>query len=220
MNQHSIIIVAPSLDSSINVSGVSAVARFIIENNGGRRYLHFQQGRQDNEGKGLNRVVRLVKAYWEWKAMLRRNPDAMIHYNYPLDTLSIIRDFFFLMYAYRQHRRMVVHLHGGLYLFKENKPWIIQKILKRVFSWPYPFIVLSNKEKEVIKHEYQTECVEVLPNCVELSEAKDFQRENYRAATLHILYLGRNHSRDRSVTSRFKYWGRYAQCAATKEALR
>lgn len=186
-----VIIVAPSLDSSKNVSGVSAVARFVIENNTGKRYLHFQQGRQDAEGKGLSRVVRVLRAYREWKTMLRRNPDALIHYNYPLDTLSIIRDFFFLRYAYRQRKRMVVHLHGGLYLFKENKPWIIRKILKKVFSWPCPFIVLSNKEKEVIQHEYLTECVEVLPNCVELSEAKDFQRENYHDGTLHILYLGR-----------------------------
>lgn len=191
MEDNGIIIVAPSLDSSKNVSGVSAVARFIIENNTGRRYLHFQQGRQDVEGKGLSRVVRVMRAYREWKVILRKNPAALIHYNYPLDTLSIIRDFFFLRYAYRQHRKMVVHLHGGLYLFKKDKPWIIRKILSEVFSWTCPFIMLSDKEKDTVEQEYEAAHVDVLPNCVELSDAKDFRRENYRDATLHILYLGR-----------------------------
>ena len=37
------IIVAPSLDTLLNVSGVSAVTNFIIRNNPGRAYHHSQQ---------------------------------------------------------------------------------------------------------------------------------------------------------------------------------
>ena len=45
-----VVIVAPSLDTSNNVSGVSSVTRFIIENNSGHHYQNFQQGKTDNEG--------------------------------------------------------------------------------------------------------------------------------------------------------------------------
>ena len=55
-----VLIVAPSLDSSQNVSGVSAVASFIIHNNKEYSYTHFQQGKNDNEAGGICRFTRLL----------------------------------------------------------------------------------------------------------------------------------------------------------------
>ena len=91
----------------------------------------------------------------------------LIHYNFPLDAFSIVRDYFFMRVAYRRRKRMVIHVHGGLYLFKEQKPWVIRHLLNEVFSWDCPFIVLSNREKEQIQRLYGTKNVTVLPNCVE-----------------------------------------------------
>ena len=187
-----IIIVAPSLDTSVNVSGVSAVTSFIIQNNRQRVYVHFQQGKGDGERNGaLYRVWRVVRNYSGWRRFVKDRAESLIHYNFPLDTFSILRDYFFMRYAVKREMPMVIHLHGGLYLFKEKKPWIIQQILKRVFSWPCPVIVLSKKEKEVIEREYGAADVQVLPNCVDLSEARDYVRDNDDDRTLHLLYLGR-----------------------------
>lgn len=185
-----VIIVAPSLRIETNVSGVSSVTRFIIDNNRSGHYLHFQQGRQDGEGKTFKRFVRVWETYKGWKKLLTENQDALIHYNYPLDTPSIVRDYFFIRYAYKHKRRMVIHLHGGLYLFKKNKPWIIEYLLKTVFSYKIPLIVLSEKEKNHICKEYCRNDVFSLPNCIEMSEAKDFQRFENRDR-LRLLYLGR-----------------------------
>ena len=93
--------------------------------------------------------------------------NRIIHYNFPLDAFSIVRDYFFMRVAYRRRKRMVIHVHGGLYLFKEQKPWVIRHLLNEVFSWDCPFIVLSNREKEQIQRLYGTKNVTVLPNCVE-----------------------------------------------------
>ena len=93
--------------------------------------------------------------------------NRIIHYNFPLDAFSIVRDYFFMRAAYRRRKRMVIHVHGGLYLFKEQKPWVIRHLLNEVFSWDCPFIVLSNREKEQIQRLYGTKNVTVLPNCVE-----------------------------------------------------
>ena len=187
-----VVIVAPSLDVKFNVSGVSAVASFIIANNNSKKYIHFQQGKGDNEREGkINRMWRIGKSYWHWKRMVKTQGDYMIHYNFPLDAFSILRDYFFMRIAVKKKIPMVIHLHGGLYLFKNTKPWIIRKMLNRVFSWPCQFVVLSGKEKDAIEKEYGTDYVTVLPNCVDLSEAKVFERENCFDETLHILYLGR-----------------------------
>lgn len=191
MEQKRIIIVAPSLNTANNVSGVSAVTKFIIDNNPKQNYLHFQQGRQDNEGKGLERFTRVWKTYKKWKRLLAENQETVIHYNYPLDAASIIRDFFFIRYAYRQKMGMVIHLHGGLYLFKDDKPWIIDYILKTVFGYHVPLIALSEKEKKHISEVYhRKEKIFSLPNCIDLSAAKAFQRQEH-LGKLRLLYLGR-----------------------------
>ena len=209
-NGHRVLIVAPSLDMAKNVSGVSAVTNFIIANNKECKYEHFLQGRSDEESGAWKRVLRVWRNYRAWKAVINGNDNVndnlnkngnekIIHYNFPLDTPSIIRDFFFLRAAHKMRKRMVIHVHGGLYLFKEQKPYIIKKFLNEVFSMDCPFIVLSNKEKEQIQSTYHTKNVFVLPNCVELPDWNDNDNQNDNqndnlngnGDTLHILYLGR-----------------------------
>ena len=176
---------APSLDLATNVSGVSAVTNFIIDHNKECQYTHFLQGKSDGESGALKRIVRIWRNYRKWKGnVLRKRSDQgradvdvsvdvdvdvnrIIHYNFPLDAFSIVRDYFFMRAAYRRRKRMVIHVHGGLYLFKEQKPWVIRHLLNEVFSWDCPFIVLSNREKEQIQRLYGTKNVTVLPNCVE-----------------------------------------------------
>ena len=82
------IITAPSLDTKKNVSGVSSVVRFIIDNNPGRRYIHFELGRQDNERRGPRRLLSLTKALWEWKKLLSKNTEALVHYSFRLSYVT------------------------------------------------------------------------------------------------------------------------------------
>ena len=185
-----VIIVSPSLDFSHNVSGVSAVTNFIIKNNEKCEYVHFLQGKSDEEKGGIHRLTRIISNYKRWKLTLNEYPDAIIHYNFPLDAMSIIRDFFFMRKGIRKKRSMVIHLHGGLFLFKEKKPWILRCLLKKIFSWDVPFITLSGKEKERLLTDYKVKNVQVLPNCVDLSAAKHYTRV-LEQQKMDILYLGR-----------------------------
>lgn len=200
-----ILIVAPSLDLATNVSGVSAVANFIIAHNSDCEYKHFLQGRSDGESGTINRVVRIWRNYKEWKRIVNDNLNGkfVIHYNYPLDAASIVRDFFFMKAAHQRGLPMVIHIHGGLYLFKEQKPFFIKRILSEVFSWENPFIVLSDKEREQIQRLYGTTNVVVLPNCPDNLNENDNvndnvnenenvnDNENGNENGLQILYLGR-----------------------------
>lgn len=183
-----VLIVAPSLNVKNNVSGVSAVTNFIISHNGECEYEHFLQGRDDGERGALRRVMRVWRNYRAWKKRLKTIGDVVIHYNYPLDTPSIVRDYCFLKAAHKQGLPMVIHIHGGLYLFKDKKPFVIRKILSEVFSWENPFIVLSNKERSQLQKVYGTRNVSILPNCVDLPEVNVNRNEN---KDLNFLYLGR-----------------------------
>lgn len=185
-----IIITAPSLDLRENVSGVSSVVKFIIDNNKAHRYIHFELGKKDSERGGIFRVPSLLRALKGWRLLLNQYPDALVHYSFPLSAASILRDPWFMWMVRRRKMKMVVHVHGGLYLTAPRIPRLHQWILKHVFSMPLPFIALSEMEVNIIKDKYGAKDVTVLPNCVDLQHAIDFHREK-NDGMLTIGYLGR-----------------------------
>ena len=189
-----IIITAPSLNPNENVSGISSVAQFIISNNGGQRYLHFELGKKDKERGGWHRVPALMRKYDEWKRMLAEHPDAIVHYNFPLSKASLLRDPWFMRYAWKQGRKMVVHVHGGLFLTAPHIPGYLLRIMRWVFGQNMPFIVLSDMEKDILQRRFGAKRVAVLPNCVDLSDSEAYAQENAardESEPLRIGYLGR-----------------------------
>ena len=185
-----IIISAPSLDSTLNVSGVSSVVNFIIDNNKDSEYLHFEIGKRDNEKGGVGRVKSILRAIGTWRKMLKANPDAIIHYSFPLSAPSILRDPLFMWIARMKGMKMVVHIHGGVYLTSPKIPFVLEKIMRWVFSWDVPFIVLSDSEKDTLQNRFDAKEVVSLPNCVDLSDAIAFVRSS-KKGSLRIGYLGR-----------------------------
>lgn len=183
-----VIIVSPNLEPSIALGGVSAVARFIVENNKACNYIHFELGKRDYEHAGIGRAFNLWKGLISWKHLLKSNPYTLIHYNFPLSPGAIIRDFFFMREARKQKRNMIVHVHGGLYMNSPHIPFVLLRMLKKIFHWNVPFIVLSEHEKDILSHRFSPKSVYVLPNCVELGE--DVARTN-NPPVLTIGYLGR-----------------------------
>lgn len=187
-----IIIVSPSLDSTKNVSGVSSVTRFIIENNPSHNYVHFELGRKDGEKGGIYRVGSLISGFRSWKQLLRMHPDAIVHYNFPLEKPSIIRDTPFMHAALRNGNKMVIHIHGGVFLTSESIPFPFRQILKYVFSWNVPIITLSETEAEALRMRFHAKHVVSLPNCVDLKDAQAFKRKSKDDSTpLTLGYLGR-----------------------------
>lgn len=185
-----IIITAPSLDPQKNVSGVSSVAKFIIDNNRKQHYIHFEIGKRDRDRGGIFRLFPLMKALRNWGRVLDRIPQGLVHYNFPLSGASILRDPVFMWMVRRRNMPMVVHVHGGLYLTASKIPWLHKKILKKVFAMPVPFISLSESESTIMKRRFGVKDVRSLPNCVDLRDAAQFQRTR-NDGELTIGYLGR-----------------------------
>lgn len=186
-----VILVAPSLDVARNVGGVAAVAQMLVSHNETVEYVHFRQGLTDEARQGWRKYVLTVWAFWRWVAFLFRYRKAVIHYHFPLSRNGILRDFWFIMYARMLRRPMVVHLHGGLYLSANQKPFPVKQMLRRIFSLRVPFIVLSEKEAQVLRTAYDIQQVNILPNVVDTEDAARYERTNGESTPLKILYLGR-----------------------------
>ena len=189
-----IIIVSPSLNPNENVSGISSVVQFIISSNPECHYLHFELGKKDRERGGWRRIPALAGRYREWKKMLESHPDAIIHYNLPLSKPSLLRDPWFIRYALRQKRKIVIHVHGGLFLTAPCIPDSLKRIMRWVFHQDVPFIALSDMEKDILQKRFGAKSVIVLPNCVDLTDAEAFAEEfaeREETEPLRIGYLGR-----------------------------
>ena len=187
-----IIITSPSLDPTKNVSGLSSVTRFIIENNPHQDYLHFELGRKDGEKGGIHRVNSIRRKFKDWKRLLKTYPDALVHYNFPLDKLGIARDTPFMRAVLKNGNKMVVHIHGGVYLTSESIPFPFRQVLEYVFSWNVPFITLSETETEILRNRFHAKHVVSLPNCVDLQDSRTYDRKYKDTSTpLTLGYLGR-----------------------------
>lgn len=201
-----IIITSPSLDPKQNVSGISSVTNFIIANNPNHKYLHFELGKKDKEKGGWHRIPVLIAKYKEWKEMLKVHPDAVIHYNFPLSKASLLRDPWFMRYAWKKRRKMVVHVHGGLFLTAPKIPFLLKDIMKWVFRQDIPFIVLSDMERDILVQRFGAKNVVSLPNCVDLRDAEAFAKEQ---TALHgVEALVQKHEENVEKPLRIGYLGR------------
>ena len=188
-----IIITSPSLDPSINISGISSVTQFIIDNNKCHTYLHFELGKHDKDsGSILCRIIANFKKLIKWIKLLYKNKHAIIHYNFPLSSFSIMRDPLFIMIARIMHMRVIIHIHGGAILCSEQVPPLFYYILRKTFSGDIPLIVQSEYEKNTLVHTYKCHTVYILPNCVNVSDAnKHYKKKINLNAKLVIGYIGR-----------------------------
>lgn len=186
-----IVITSPSLDSNENVSGISAVTRFIIGANRSRRYLHFELGRKDAERRDVRWLFRLLKCYRDWLLLMLTGGDLAIHFNLALSPASILRDAPLILLARLLRRRLVVHLHGGRYLLGQSMPWWLRLPVRGALSGRVPKLVLSPAEEKVLREELKLDRIHVLRNSVETAEAQSFQRPSSAGLPLALLFLGR-----------------------------
>lgn len=187
-----VIINSPSLDPKVNVSGISSVTQFIISGNKDVDYIHFEVGRRDAESqRALSRIKRIVRNKKEWKQLLEQNREAIIHYNMPLMKAAIVRDYMLIKIAHNLGMHIVLHIHGGNYIKERNRPWYIKRLLDKIFVWSKHVIVLGKEEKTILEEDFSLHNVVLLPNCIDLTVTKEFQRDTTSKEALDILYLGR-----------------------------
>lgn len=185
-----VIITSPSLTTTENVSGVSAVASFISRYNVACTYRHFTLGKKDNETRNVLWLLRNLASYAHWVYLLLSDKHAIIHFNLALDRRSLIRDSPLIMLARLFRRRVILHIHGGEFLAGEGMPsW--SKAVMRLTLACGPIIVLSQMERAMLENRVRDARVFVLPNCIAPDEARVFERTYRAEEPLTMLFLGR-----------------------------
>jgi glycosyltransferase involved in cell wall biosynthesis len=186
-----VIITSPSLNSSHNISGVSAVTRFITARSTECHYIHFVLGKKDSQVRNYHWLGALFASYLKWIGVVLAEARAIVHFNVALDKRSLVRDLPLILTARCLGRRVVVHIHGGEFLAGPNAmpKWL--KWLVAAALMGGPVIVLSELERKLLKGNFPRAQLFVLPNCVELEEAATFRRSYPTGEALEILFLGR-----------------------------
>lgn len=186
-----IVITSPSLDTLQNVSGISSVARFIMNRSAEHTYVHFELGKKDSESRNLGWFLRILKKYLKWLYLLLAQNDILIHFNLALSKASTVRDSPLILLARLFRKPMVIHVHGGEFLTGREMPGWMRFALKKVFCGQNPKIVLSRSEEETLRQKLSGSNIFVLPNCIDLEEASKFSRAYVKDKTLLLLFLGR-----------------------------
>ena len=186
-----ILITSPSLNPEINISGISSVTQLIINSNPQNYYIHFELGKSDAGRRDFLWLLRIFKTYFEWFFLMFSKRYSLIHFNLALDKRALLRDSPLIFMARLFRKRMVIHIHGGEALANPNNPAWITRLLKLNFSGRNPKIVLSTQEQATLQDLINGNHVFVLPNCVEVAEAQNFNREYNDKGELTLLFMGR-----------------------------
>lgn len=185
-----IVITSPSLETDHNVSGISALTRFIIHNAPENQYIHFVLGKRDAERRDFAWLLKILGVYPKWCRLIMRD-DTWIHLNLPLSVASILRDAPLIIIARLFRKRMIIHLHGGEYLMRRPMPVWMKLLLRLILSGNNPKIVLSELEGEALKDKLGIDKINVLPNCIDTTDAANFMRNYDKREPVSLLFLGR-----------------------------
>lgn len=184
-----ILITAPSLDETRNVSGISTIVRQIIEHGRGEFY-HFTAGREDGERSGPKWMLKqaILPASFALKTITLR-PD-VVHINTALTDRSILRDAGLVTTAKLAGRKVVVAVHGGKYLIEDFESKSLEGIAGKMLAKANSVIVYSDFEKGHIARRWPSINIETLANAIPLENA--FLRDRNNRVPV-VVFFGRMH---------------------------
>lgn len=180
-----ILITAPSLDETENVSGISSIVRQIVKR-GGHGYFHFQAGRKDGEKSGPMWALKQALLVPRFNSFIKRTKPDVVHINTSLVKRAIARDVLLAGAARKAGKPVVLHVHGGPFAAGEFEWWHLGK---NMLNQANKVIVLSEREKEAILERIPGLDIEVLPNAVAVDEIPERQKD--RSGKKKLLFFGR-----------------------------
>jgi glycosyltransferase involved in cell wall biosynthesis len=185
-----VLITAPSLDTTNNVSGISSVVNNII-NHSSCTFKHFLVGRKDNEKAGFNWILKQIVLIFKFPFSLKGID--IVHINTALNPLSIFRDFTFVFIAKIFFKKVLLHLHGGKYLMEDCKNLFVAMFIKLNVKLSNYILVLSPIEETRIKSLFPQKRVSFLVNAIPEEKIAAHSEQKQFNMPLHLTFLGRIH---------------------------
>ncbi|PJJ84053.1 glycosyltransferase family 4 protein [Mucilaginibacter auburnensis] len=187
-----ILITAPSLDTTKNVSGVATVVNTIINNNPQQKYFHYLLGSPDKRLSKPAWAFELVRQLVAFPLFIRKNKIDIVHQNLPFDPKGLTREYFINRWCKLMGVPVLLHVHGGVFLMDKIKSPLYLKFANYVFKHSRKVVVLSDLEKETLGSLYNYYNANVLYNSINTKALKTENRR-YDAGNPKFLFLGRIH---------------------------
>jgi len=184
-----ILITAPSLDESQNVSGISTIVRQIIEH-GSFAYSHFTAGRRDGEKAGAVWLAKQALLPFKFYLRIVKEKPGAVHINTALTDLSIWRDSALATAAKLSGRPIVLSVHGGKFLMNPFTNARLERVTEKMLRQASVVIVYSEYEKAAVLKRWPDLNVQVLANAIPFAEVPYFGRGNEEPV---LVFFGRFH---------------------------
>jgi len=187
-----ILITAPSLDPTKNVSGIATVVNTIIENNEGHCYFHYLLGRPDGTQNPLSWLIQAIKQLSLFPFFVNKNKIDVVHQNLPFDPKGLMRECIINGWCRLLRVPVVLHIHGGVFLTEKTVNPFYVRLSQSLFNHSKKVLVLSEIEKQVLAEDYGfTEAI-VLHNSVDVAEYENNDKKINTQMPV-FLFLGRIH---------------------------
>ena len=188
-----VLITAPDLDETKQVGGIITVVKTIISVINVEHDI-FVRSPAAGERNLLGKIKWLSKIIVYIKLCFSRDYD-VIHIHSAMNRSALVRDSIWVFIGNLMGSRILLHFHGGKYLFESPPSKIVRALIKRVCLKSQAIIVLSEKEKESIIRLYQvTVPIYVLENAINTDLISDeilqFKKQ-WNPGSLKLIFIGR-----------------------------
>ncbi|MDQ1086632.1 glycosyltransferase family 4 protein [Siphonobacter sp. SORGH_AS_1065] len=187
-----ILITAPNLDPSKNVSGISSVVKNIIDNNTDHKYFHYILGRDDRKHSFLYVVFIQLYQILYFPFYLTRYKIDIVHQNFPFNPKGILREFVINTWCYIFRIPVMLHIHGGEYLMRGTSNKLYLKLINFIFTNSRKIVVLSELEKITLQEKFNYRNATILENSIDVEQYKVGHSKNLSSKPL-LLFIGRIH---------------------------
>ena len=143
-----ILITAPSLDPTRNISGIATVVQSIIRYNTQHEYYHFLLGKPDKKQNKILRFAHLLRQLALFPYAVRHNQIDLVHQNIPLDVKGVLREYVINLWCRVMNIPVVLHIHGGIFLMNGTDNRFYKTLVKSLLSHCKQVIVLSDLEQQ------------------------------------------------------------------------
>lgn len=187
-----ILITAPNLNPTKNVSGIATVVQSIIDNNNQHAYYHYILGRLDGNLSKFNWFIQLLKQILCFPLYLKKKKIELVHQNLPFDPKGLLRESVINIWCRIFKVPVVLHVHGGIFLMNPPKNKFYRFLAKQLFKYSKTVVMLSALEKEAIAKYYNENNTLVLMNSIDTSKFSSSHRTVYGDKP-SLLFMGRIH---------------------------
>lgn len=186
---YNVIISGSNPDSQKKIAGIGAVINVLLKNKNVNYHL-IPVGKLMGQGTGFLWFISQFKLIIRLLISATDKKFSIVHVNSCTNPNAIIRDAFIVGFYSLFNKKVVLHMHGGKYLFRKPKNMFLRFLLNFSCKKSSFIIVLSEYEMQhfVLREEYYSKLM-ILKNCINYSEVPDvlLQDKNFNK----LFFIGR-----------------------------